>query len=155
MAKDYLEKYHGLYPGFRKLMSSCEEFAKQYGYIEIWTGRMRHFNVPQADPHKAMSNLIQGGVAEMVRVAISRLFPAITDIGGYMLMQVHDSVIFEIPEDQINVALPTIKTIMEDFSFSPKPGVDLEYGYSWGLFQRWNGEKVDINALSRPGEKEE
>lgn len=149
-AKDYLEKYHGLYPGFRKLMYQCEDFAKEYGYIEMWTGRMRHFNVKEADPHKAMSNLIQGGVAEIVRVAISRLFPAITDIGGRMLMQVHDSIIFEVPEEQINVALPTIKLIMEDFDFDPKPGIDVEYGYSWGLFQKWKGEVVYINALQRP-----
>lgn len=131
-------------------MSQCEEFAKQNGYIKMWTGRMRHFNVPEADPHKAMSNLIQGGVAEIVRVAISRLFPAISDIGGYMLMQVHDSVIFEVPEGQLNTALVTIKLIMEDFSFNPKPGVDLEFGKSWGLFQKWHGEKVDVGSLQRP-----
>lgn len=149
VARDYLEKYHGLYPGFRKLMYQCEDFAKEYGYIEMWTGRLRHFNVPEADPHKAMSNLIQGGVAEIVRVAISRLYPAISDIGGRMLMQVHDSIIFEVPEDQINVALPTIQLIMEDFDFDPKPGVDIEYGYSWGLFQKWKGEKVDTTTLRR------
>ena len=150
VAKDYLEKYHGLYPGFRKLMYQCEDFAKQYGYIQMWTGRLRHFNVPSADPHKAMSNLIQGGVAEIVRVAISRLFPAMTDIGARMLMQVHDSIIFEIPEDQINVALPTIKLIMEDFDFDPKPGVDIECGYSWGLFQKWTGGIVNPAELPRP-----
>lgn len=150
LARDYLEKYHGLYPGFRKLMYYCEDFAKANGYIELWTGRRRHFNVPEADPHKAMSNLIQGGVAEIVRVAISRLFPAISDIGGRMLMQVHDSVIFEVPENAINIALPTIKMIMEDFDFDPKPGIDVEYGYSWGLFQKWKGEKVDVNTLPKP-----
>ena len=150
VARDYLERYHGLYPGFRKLMYQCEDFAKEYGYIQMWTGRLRHFNVPSADPHKAMSNLIQGGVAEIVRVAISRLFPAMTDIGAKMLMQVHDSIIFEIPEDQINVALPTIKLIMEDFDFDPKPGVDIECGYSWGLFQKWDGGIVNPAELPRP-----
>jgi DNA polymerase I-like protein with 3'-5' exonuclease and polymerase domains len=150
VAKDYLEKYHGLYPGFRKLMYQCEDFAKEYGYIELWTGRLRHFNVPSADPHKAMSNLIQGGVAEIVRVAISRLYPAMKDIGANMLMQVHDSIIFEVPEEQINIALPTIQFIMEDFDFDPKPGVDIEYGYSWGLFQKWKGEIIDPVKLPKP-----
>jgi DNA polymerase-1 len=97
-----------------------------------------------------MSNLIQGGVAEIVRVAISRLYPAMKDIGANLLMQVHDSVIFEIPEDQINVALPTIQKIMTDFDFDPACGVDIEYGYSWGLFQKWRGEFVDISTLPRP-----
>ena len=150
VAREYLEKYHGLYPRFRKLMYRCEDFAKEYGYIELWTGRLRHFNVKEADPHKAMSNLIQGGIAEIVRVAISRLFPAMSDIGGRMLMQVHDSIIFEIPEEQINIALPTIQLIMEDFDFDPRPAVDVEYGYSWGLFKKWQGEEVDITTLPKP-----
>lgn len=140
VARDYLERYHKLYPGFRKLMYQCEDFAKANGYIKMWTGRIRHFNVPEADPHKAMSNLIQGGVAEIVRVAISRLFPAITDIGGYLLLQVHDSVTFEVPDETLPVALPTIKTIMEDFDFVPHVGVDIEYGKSWGSFQKWDGK---------------
>jgi len=142
IAKDYLEKYHALYPGFRKLMYQCEDYAKAKGEIRMWTGRARHFNVPEADPHKAMSNLIQGGVAEIVRVAISRLYPAIEDLGGAMLLQVHDSVTFEIPDENLNEALPTIKAIMEDFDFDPKPGVDIEYGRSWGTFEKWDGVSV-------------
>lgn len=149
-ARDYLERYHALYPGFRRLMSQCEEFAKEYGYVEMWTGRLRHFNVPEADPHKAMSNLIQGGVAEIVRVAISRLYPAIRDLGGYLLMQVHDSVIFEVPIETLNVALPTIELIMTDFSFVPAVGVDVEYGLSWGTFRKWDGKEVDMNVLQGP-----
>ena len=142
IAKDYLDKYHALYPGFRKLMYQCEDYAKAKGEIRMWTGRARHFNVPEADPHKAMSNLIQGGVAEIVRVAISRLYPAIEDMGGAMLLQVHDSVTFEIPDENLNEALPTIKAIMEDFDFDPKPGVDIEYGRSWGTFEKWDGVSV-------------
>lgn len=141
VAKDYLERYHGLYPGFRKLMYELEDFAKLNGYVEMWTGRIRHFNVPEADPHKAMSNVIQGGVAEIVRVAISRLYPAIRDLGGRMLMQVHDSVIFEVPDEALEVALPTIKLIMEDFDFVPRVGVDVEYGKSWGTFVKWDPDK--------------
>lgn len=137
VAKDYLNRYHALYPGFRQLMYQCEDFAQQNGYIQMWSGRIRHFNTPECDPHKAMSNLIQGGVAEIVRVAISRLFPAITDLGGYMLLQVHDSVTFEVPDDKLGLALRTIKTIMEDFDFVPQVGVDIEYGKSWGTFEKW------------------
>lgn len=148
VAKDYLNRYHALYPGFRKLMYECEDFAQQNGYIEMWSGRIRHFNTPDCDPHKAMSNLIQGGVAEIVRVAISRLFPAITDLGGYMLLQVHDSVTFEVPDEKLELALRTIKTIMEDFDFVPKVGVDIEYGKSWGSFEKWDPTGGQGTALS-------
>lgn len=155
-ARDYLERYHALYPGFRRLMAQCEEFAKEYGYIELWTGRVRHFNVPQADPHKAMSNLVQGGVAEIVRVAMSRLYPAIRDLGGHLLMQVHDSVIFEVPEETLDVALPTIELVMTDFSFVPAVGVDIEYGRSWGTFQKWDGGPAHLpEATGHPSEARE
>ena len=136
VGRDYLERYHALYPGFRRLMAQCEEFAKEYGYIEMWTGRMRHFNVPEADPHKAMSNLM----------AISRLYPAVRELGGRMLMQVHDSVIFEVPDRSLPVALPTFKMIMEDFSFDPPMGVDVEYGKSWGTFKKWDGTQEHVRA---------
>lgn len=148
VARDYLERYHGLYPGFRRLMYELEDFAKMNGYVEMWTGRLRHFNVPEADPHKAMSNVIQGGVAEIVRVAISRLYPAMRDIGGRMLMQVHDSVIFEVPDEQLGVALPTIKTIMEDFDFVPAVGVDVEFGKTWGSFEKWDGSDVCVSEAT-------
>lgn len=147
VAKDYLNRYHALYPGFRQLMYECEDFAQQNGYIKMWSGRIRHFNTPECDPHKAMSNLIQGGVAEIVRVAISRLFPAITDLGGHMLLQVHDSVTFEVPDDKLELALRTIKTIMEDFDFVPSVGVDIEYGKSWGAFEKWDPAESQGTAL--------
>lgn len=150
-AKDYLDRYHSLYPGFRKLMYELEDFAKANGYVKMWTGRTRHFNVDSADPHKAMSNVIQGGVAEIVRVAISRLYPAIQDLGGNMLMQVHDSVIFEIPDENLQLALPTIKTIMEDFDFDPPVGVDIEYGKSWGTFHKWNPQEGQEKPTSGQG----
>ena len=138
VAKGYLDQYHALYPGFRKLIKACEQKAQSDGIIVMWTGRQRHFNVPGLDPHKAMSNLIQGGVAEIVRVAISRLFPAIEDLGGYMLLQVHDSVMFEVPDAVTIPAMQAIKYIMEDFDFVPHVGVDIEYGKSWGALKKWD-----------------
>lgn len=136
-AKQYLDKYHGLYPGFKKLIKHCEQKAEMEGEIVMWTGRKRHYNMIGMDAHKAMSNLIQGGIAEIVRIAVSRLFPMVQDLGGYMLLQVHDSIMFEIPDENVRVALPAIKAIMEDFDFTPRVGVDIEYGKTWGTLQVW------------------
>jgi DNA polymerase I-like protein with 3'-5' exonuclease and polymerase domains len=58
-----------------------------------------------------------------------------------MLLQVHDSVTFEVPDDKLDLALRTIKTIMEDFDFVPRVGVDIEYGKSWGTFEKWDPEE--------------
>lgn len=141
VARDYLKKYHGLYKGFRRLMNSCEETANENGYIRMWSGRMRHYD--ENNPtHKAMSNLVQGGIAEVMRTTISRLFPAIRDLGGYMVLQVHDQVMFEIPEENLDVALPLISKIMNDFPFDPALSVDVEYGDSWGNLTGWEPQEA-------------
>lgn len=137
LAQEYLGKYHGLYPEFKKLLYACEALGERQGYIDLWTGRKRHFNCPKAETHKAMSNLIQGGVSEIMRVTITKLYPAITDLGGRLLLQVHDSIISEVPDDKVELALPLIKSIMEDLPFKPRMTVDMKYGKSWGQAQHW------------------
>lgn len=145
VAQGFLDQYHGMYPGFKRLSRACERDAERDGVIRLWTGRMRHFNVPTAYSHKAMSNLIQGGVAEIMRVSISRLFPAICDMFGFLNMQIHDQIIAEIPDENVHIALPTIKAIMEDFPFDPAMTVDVKYGKRWGSMVGWKlGEKVKV-----------
>ena len=68
-------------------------------------------------------------------------------------MQVHDSVIFEVPEEALDVALPTIELVMTDFDFRPAVGVDIEYGRSWGTFHDWDGGPTWLDdATERPSE---
>ena len=137
VAQAHLNKYHGLYPQFRKLMKACEQRAEADGVITLWTGRKRHFNVQHAYSHKAMSNLVQGGVAEIMRVSISRLYPAIVDLGGHLLLQVHDQIIAEVPDEVVEIACQTTKIIMEDFPFDPRMTVDISCGKVWGSLSQW------------------
>lgn len=139
VAKNYLDQYHNLYPQFKKLMTTCEKKATDYGYIRMWTGRCRRYDINNPT-HKAMSNLIQGGVAEIMRVAISRLHPIVKDVKGYLILQVHDQIIAEIPDESVEVFIPIMKKIMEDFDFDPKMKVDVTYGKSWGGMQEWKDQ---------------
>lgn len=135
-AQEYLKKYHSMYPQFRKLYRACEHVAERDGFIRMWTGRMRHYNA-QNPTHKAMSNLIQGGVAEIMRVSISKLYPYMHDLEGYMLLQVHDQIIFEIPDSNVDVAISIIREVMQDFEFYPPMLVDIKYGKTWGGMKKW------------------
>lgn len=135
-AQSYLDQYHSLYPQFRKLMRACERRAEQDGFIRMWTGRCRRYDAKNPT-HKAMSNLIQGGVAEIMRITISRLHPVVRDVKGYMLLQVHDQVIAEIPDENVEVFIPIMKGIMEDFDFDPHMTVDIKTGKSWGGMTKW------------------
>lgn len=133
LAKQYLNKYHDRYPGFRVLYNRAEMVASQRGYIRMFSGRLRHYNTPTAYTHKASSNLIQGSVAEMVRIAITRL----ARLQMPMLLQVHDSIIFEVPDEKVGEFLPVIKEQMENQKWCTVPmKVDIKRGKSWGLMHK-------------------
>ena len=140
-AKEFLDKYHGLYPQFRKLSRACEQKAEAEGFIRMWSGRVRRYDINNPT-HKAMSNLIQGGVAEIMRVTISRLASIVRDLQAFMLLQVHDQIIFEVPDNNLCVAIPLIREIMEDFVFDPAMTVDIKVGKSWGGMTKWVTESI-------------
>lgn len=91
--------------------------AKSRGYVHMWTGRPRHFNTPGIHPgesRKAYNSVIQGGGAEIVKSAMLRLFKEVDNPDCLMLLQVHDSVVFEIKESKIDYYLPIIQETMSD-----------------------------------------
>ena len=135
-AAAYLKQYHTLYPGFRRLMNACDQMAQKHQFIRMWTGRMRHFDAKNPS-HKAMSNLVQGGVGEIMRTTITRAFPVCRDLRGYMLLQVHDQVLYEIPDENVDLACKVLKSVMEDYQFDPKMEVDVSVGKSWGTLETW------------------
>jgi len=129
-ARQYLNNYHSLIPGIRKLYNTAEKIAVKDRKLPMWTGRLRHYRQEDAT-HKAMSNLIQGGVAEMMRIAITKLDSVLRGTRAHMNLQVHDEILFEIPEDEILHWIPIIKNIMEDFNFRVPIVADGKIGYSW------------------------
>ena len=135
-AQVYLDKFHNLHPGFKTLAGAYEGMALRDGYIRLWTGRRQHFN-NISDTRKAMANLIQGGVAEIMRHAILRLDKALVDVSGKLLMQVHDSVLIEVPDAYVGKSIKLIKEVMCDFDFKPKPDVDIMYGKQLGFLEEY------------------
>lgn len=130
-AKEYLNRYHRLIPGVRRLYNTALRIAERDHKIPMWTGRLRHYRKEDAT-HKALSNLIQGGVAEMMRVAITRLHNLVKSTTAYQTLQIHDEVLFEIPVGQEAEWIVEIKRIMEDFEFDVPIVAEGRMGYSWG-----------------------
>ena len=137
-----LSRYHAQFPGFRKLMRRAESQAKSRGYIALWTGRRRHYN-EETETHKAMSNLIQGGVGEIVRVAMTRLHRVLRGTGARMILQVHDDILFYVPTSQVDEFVPMARGIMTDFVFGSVPIVcDAKAGPSWGALTEWHPSRL-------------
>lgn len=142
-AREYLTAYHAEYPGFRKLSKRAEAIAKERGYIRLFSGRRRHYNHPvMAPPHKAMSNLIQGTVGEVVRLAMTRIHDQFASADVHMLLQIHDDVIMEVPEDRLTELVPAIRAVMEDFPMFEVPLItDPKTGCAWGKMEKWKNDQ--------------
>jgi DNA polymerase-1 len=141
-AKAFLDMYHGQYRNLRPFYRHMQFMGQYHGYIRMWTGRVRRYNTEGAQPHKALSNLVQGGVAEMMRHAILKLDQLVQEGYFHMVLQVHDQILFEVPIDTINECCIVIKEIMEDFpQFNEcPPKVDISIGKRWGKMEKWSPE---------------
>jgi DNA polymerase I len=110
--KSILADYHAKFPGFRKASKEFESLAEQRGYIRYWTGRRRHFDGVNTEARKAFNSAVQGGTAEMVRRTMQRLDNELPEVR--QILQVHDSIVAEIPDGSEDNLIPKIREIMED-----------------------------------------
>lgn len=130
-AKALRDRYYITYPGLRKASDLAALRCKQQGYINMWSGRRRHFSDPESQAHKAFNAAIQGGAAEIVKQRMIALKKITHPDECRMLLQIHDEVVFEIREGLEHKYLPRIKEIMEDVkpNFGVRFKVDV---HEWG-----------------------
>jgi DNA polymerase-1 len=124
--------FFSMYPGFNQVTKMAKSKAKGRGKLQLWSGRYRHFMFPESEAHKAFNAVIQGGAADIMNHVMVRLFKEVDDdVECRMLLQVHDSVVFEIKNGCEDEYLPRIKEVMEDVR--PDFGVVFKVdGHKWG-----------------------
>lgn len=149
-AESYLRKYHRRIPGIKKLYYYCQNLAEGQGYVELWTGRRRRFprlpNGYRVGTQTAMNNIIQGGVAEIVRLAMTKTdkVMAATHVilpqESWMLAQVHDEVLCEAKTVHLSDFASVIKHCLENtHKFRIPILADQKIGTSWGTMVEYNG----------------
>ncbi len=146
-AAQFMERYFATYPGVKKYLDETRAFARQHGYVETLLGRRRYFPVlkttatgsqayaiRQAAERAAINHPIQGTAADIIKIAMVRLFRALTD-GGFrarMILQVHDELVLEVPEPELTAVSQLVKTTMEGaYPLKAPLRVDLEAGPNW------------------------
>jgi DNA polymerase-1 len=112
-AKRIRENYFTSYPNFRQLNERCSSKVMQDGRIKIWTGRERHFD-DRNHAYKAMNSVIQGGAADIVERIMVQCFKDLDNSDCRMLLQVHDSITFEVKESAVPQYIEKIRTTMEN-----------------------------------------
>lgn len=113
-AKELIRFFYELYPALRSANSRAASEAERFGKIQLWSGRYRHFRDPRNESHKALNSYIQGGAADIVERTMLRCEDAGLNDGDIsrMLLQVHDSVVFEVREDYVDKLTPVIQETM-------------------------------------------
>ena len=122
-ADDYIKKYFQRFPGIRDYMESTKEFAREHGYVETLFGRRVHIReirstVPahRGGAERAAINApIQGTAADIIRRAMVRVPGALAakKLKARMLLQVHDELIFEAPDGEVEKTEAIAKSVME------------------------------------------
>lgn len=145
-AGDYIKAYFERFPGIRAYMEAQKELVKAQGFVSTIFGRKIAFsNVntsKQAErafiERAAINAPIQGSAADIIRRAMIRMEPALAEkkVAAEMLLQVHDELIFEVPEGTAETAMPVITQVMEGAAepavkLSVPLQVDAQAGPNW------------------------
>ena len=141
-ARSYIDAYFEKYPGVRDYMERTKEFARQNGFVSTIFGRRVHMpgindkNPARRNFHEraAINAPLQGAAADIIKKAMIRMPVALEkfNLGAKMLLQVHDELIFEVPEDELDATVAAVKTTMESAATLSVPLVcDTGWGKSW------------------------
>ncbi len=131
-ASDYIKMYFERFPGIRDYMDQTKEFCREHGFVETVFGRRAHYpNIKASNPQMrafneraAINAPIQGSAADIIRRAMVRMDDALeaTGLTAKMLLQVHDELIFEVPEDEVENTIAVVRDVMENAAM---PALDL------------------------------
>ncbi|HHD5662309.1 TPA: DNA polymerase I [Streptococcus pyogenes] len=140
--KSYIDTYFERYPGIKAYMENVVREAKDKGYVETLFKRRRelpdinsrNFNVRSFAERTAINSPIQGSAADILKIAMINLDKGL-QAGGFrakMLLQVHDEIVLEVPNDELTAIKKLVKDTMEAAVDLAVPlCVDESTGQSW------------------------
>src|SRR6266851_2728691 len=126
-ASAYIKKYFERFPGIRAYMDQTRDFCRAHGYVETLFGRKCHYpdikasnaSIRSFNERAAINARLQGTAADIIRRAMIRMEDALAEkkLSAQMLLQVHDELIFEVPDDEVAATLPVVQHTMQDAPF--------------------------------------
>ncbi|WP_378945525.1 DNA polymerase I [Mesorhizobium sp. ANAO-SY3R2] len=123
-ASDYIKKYLERFPGIRAYMEETKAFCRDNGYVETIFGRRIHYpeirspnaSVRAFNERASINARLQGTAADIIRRAMIRMEGALAEakLSARMLLQVHDELIFETAESEVEATIPVVRHVMEN-----------------------------------------
>ena len=131
-ARQYIEAYFEKFPGIQDYMEEMKARCAFSGYVETLFGRRIHIpgikdknpSARQFAERQAINAPIQGSAADIIRRAMIRMDEALAEKGlkAKMLLQVHDELVFECPEDEAEDLIPLVQGVMGE---AARPALEL------------------------------
>ncbi|MFG1302462.1 DNA polymerase I [Xanthobacter sp. V3C-3] len=122
-AGQYIKRYFERFPGIRDYMEETKAFCREHGYVETLFGRRCHYpdiaaknpSIRAFNERAAINARLQGTAADIIRRAMIRMEPALAkaNLSARMLLQVHDELVFEVPEAEAEAIIPVVRHAME------------------------------------------
>jgi DNA polymerase-1 len=142
-AGKFIKAYFEKYPGVRKYLDETKEKARRDGYVETLLGRRRYIpdinsanrQVREAAERMAINMPVQGTSADIIKVAMINLCREMEKrhLASKMLLQVHDELVFEVPDEEMDFMRQLVSDIMDSAVALTVPvKVDTKSGKNWG-----------------------
>jgi DNA polymerase-1 len=141
-AKAFIAEYFRRFAGVRAFLDRQVEIAREKGYVETLFGRRRYipevrdrnFNVRAFGERQAQNAPLQGSAADLIKIAMARIHRALAEgsFAGRLLLQVHDELVLEAPQDEVERVAALVKEHMEGAAELKVPlVVDVGVGDNW------------------------
>jgi len=142
-AARFIVAYFEKYPGVKQYLEATKEQARKLGYVQTLLGRRRlipeiessNYQVREAAERMAINMPVQGTSADIIKVAMNKLDREMVkrQLKSKMLLQVHDELLFEVPEDELEEMRCLVPEIMSTaLELSVPLKVDVKEGKNWG-----------------------
>ena len=146
-AQEFVDAYFAGFPNIRDYIERTKRQARERGYVETILGRRRYFPVlasatrdtrtrvmQAAAEREAINHPMQGSAADIIKIAMARVHAALHD-GGHrarLLLQVHDELVLEAPEEEVEAVAALVRRTMEGaYALDPELKVDIGIGANW------------------------
>jgi DNA polymerase I len=141
-AADFIKRYHETFPHIKGYVESTLNQARRQGYVNTLFGRKRFFpdmhalpfNERQALEREAINMPIQGGNADLIKIAMIRIQHELEErqLKTRMILQVHDELVFEVPVEELERTKYLVKRLMEGVAKLDVPiKVEMKVGKNW------------------------
>ena len=129
----YIKKYFERFPGIRDYMENTKKACREQGYVTTIFGRKCHYpRITASNPSErafneraAINAPIQGSASDIIRRAMARMDEALMQnrLNAQMLLQVHDELVFEVPDSEIDQTIEVVRKVMVE---APHPALSLK-----------------------------